>query len=725
MSKQKIAVLGGGIGALSAVFELTEQPGWQEKYDIAVYTLGWRLGGKGASGRNQAIHNRIEEHGLHVWGGFYDNAFRLMQRCYDVLNRPNTAPLATWNTAFTPFPHITLMEKINDEWVTWPIPFPINDKVPGYPADPDEPRPPSSPGDYLCIVLEWIQKWAAHLLAEIAREEREGCLPAALRPLFASSERDLTRVYDWLTPVIGAVRHELTHLGKSLEHQLAAAALHVARQWQTAELAAQTLNEHPGWLRRILDELMKLLEARAIKYFDTHNDIRRAFILIDFAVAHIRGFLKYDLFIHPFDSINHLEYSDWLREGGATELTLKSVLLETIYQTVFAYENGDKKKPNVEAGTMLRNNLRLVRYRGSILYKMMAGMGDVVFAPLYEVLAARGVQFNFFCNVNKLCLNSDKTAVGSIELTQQVRLKNGSYQPLININNLPCWPNQPLYDQIDDDQARRLQDNKINLESYWANWSEGTPLTLRAGNEFDLVLLGIPIGALREICSDFLTEDAPTAATWNAMLDNVKTVSTQGLQLWLKPDLQGLGWTLPPAATNGYFVNEANPNPMDTWADMSHLIPQEGWDEAVGSIAYFCGAVSGEGTPPPPSDHAYPGLMYKIAEATSDDITDHIAPLWPLAVKPGKHVLEPAIEVSRYIRANIDPGERYVLTHRDTTRYRLAPTKSGLSNLILTGDWVDNRYNLGMIEAAVMGGMLASRAICGFPQKINGEGDFD
>ena len=42
--------------------------------------MGWRLGGKGASGRG--IADRVEEHGLHLWMGFYENAFRLMRDCY-------------------------------------------------------------------------------------------------------------------------------------------------------------------------------------------------------------------------------------------------------------------------------------------------------------------------------------------------------------------------------------------------------------------------------------------------------------------------------------------------------------------------------------------------------------------------------------------------------------------------------------------------------------------
>jgi glycine/D-amino acid oxidase-like deaminating enzyme len=58
---QKIAILGGGIGALATAAELTNDPNWQKNYDITIYQMGWRLGGKGANGRNRDISNRIPE----------------------------------------------------------------------------------------------------------------------------------------------------------------------------------------------------------------------------------------------------------------------------------------------------------------------------------------------------------------------------------------------------------------------------------------------------------------------------------------------------------------------------------------------------------------------------------------------------------------------------------------------------------------------------------------
>ena len=86
----KVAVVGGGCAALTAAFELT-RPVHRGRYEVTVYQQGWRLGGKGASGRGPS--GRIEEHGLHLWMGWYENAFRLMRQCYEELDRdPRAMP---------------------------------------------------------------------------------------------------------------------------------------------------------------------------------------------------------------------------------------------------------------------------------------------------------------------------------------------------------------------------------------------------------------------------------------------------------------------------------------------------------------------------------------------------------------------------------------------------------------------------------------------------------
>ncbi|OBV38517.1 NAD(P)-binding protein [Janthinobacterium psychrotolerans] len=96
------------MGALTAAWYLFGQPGWQSRHEITVYQLGWRLGGKGASGRNAQQGQRIEEHGLHIWFGFYANAFSMIRRAYASLDRPAGSPLATWRDAFKQQDYVAL-----------------------------------------------------------------------------------------------------------------------------------------------------------------------------------------------------------------------------------------------------------------------------------------------------------------------------------------------------------------------------------------------------------------------------------------------------------------------------------------------------------------------------------------------------------------------------------------------------------------------------------------
>jgi uncharacterized protein with NAD-binding domain and iron-sulfur cluster len=112
--------MGGGIAALSAAWRLNE-PGSRDRFDsITVHQRGWRLGGKAASTRGPS--GRIEEHGLHIWLGSYENAFTLLRECYAELNRPSTdptAPIRTWEEAIAPADNPGLADRWNGNWATW------------------------------------------------------------------------------------------------------------------------------------------------------------------------------------------------------------------------------------------------------------------------------------------------------------------------------------------------------------------------------------------------------------------------------------------------------------------------------------------------------------------------------------------------------------------------------------------------------------------------------
>lgn len=129
----RVAVVGGGCAGLAAAFELT-RPEQRGRYEVTVYQMGWRLGGKGASGRGRA--DRIEEHGLHLWMGFYENAFQLMRECYGELDPVPNRRLSKWDEAFSPAPYVAVADRLGEsDWDFWLAHFPPGRGLPGDPIE--------------------------------------------------------------------------------------------------------------------------------------------------------------------------------------------------------------------------------------------------------------------------------------------------------------------------------------------------------------------------------------------------------------------------------------------------------------------------------------------------------------------------------------------------------------------------------------------------------------
>jgi uncharacterized protein with NAD-binding domain and iron-sulfur cluster len=461
---------------------------------------------------------------------------------------------------------------------------------------------------------------------------------------------------------------------------------------------------------------------------ETHHKFRRLYILVDLAYTVIRGLIVDGLIFEGFDIIDEYDFQEWLGKHGALAVSIHSVPVRGVYDLVFGYENGDVNRPNLAAGAALRSFLRLMfSYRGAFFWKMQAGMGDAIFAPLYEILKRRGVTFKFFHTVKNIGLSEDKKTVANIKIGRQVTLKNDGYEPLVEIKGLPCWPSTPLYEQLVEGEA--LQGNEINLESAWMPWQDVEEITLKVGEDFELVVLGISLGALKYICPELIA----ARKEWQLMVEKVKTVQTQALQVWLKPELAELGWLMPSPIVDAYV------HPLNTWADMSHLNQVEDWpsEHFPGQIAYFCGPL--EDTEEIPAFSAYgfpeqeenrvkaiarqwfeqntPTLWPKITNSQTSDTLN-----WELLIDPQQRRSSERFNY-QFWKANIEPSERYVLSVKGSTKYRLRPDRSGFENLYLAGDWTLNGFNLGCIEATVISGMQVSQAISGYPTKIVGNSD--
>jgi len=697
MRKKKIAILGGGVGAMTAAFAITETPNWSDLYEITVYQMGWRLGGKGASGRNPEA-SQIEEHGLHVWFGFYENAFRLIRKVYDAA-RPLVpdSPLADVDKAFQPQDGGTLTEFIDGEWTLWHSVFPV---LPGRPGERYQHEQPPSPWDFVLRLVDWIASHHGGVHDRVPSralddDEVQNLLEAAdeLSLEFAARLNSRARTREFGATDLIAMASDLVH-----------------------GMETPTADSSPAPLNFLLQLLTDFLQVWVWPAASLGHDIRRLAVLFDLATAMIRGMITSGVILSGFDVINDQDFARWLKSNGAR--FTDSVVVRFVYDACFAYRNGTT--PAIEAGSALRGTLRLFfDYRGSAVWKMSAGMGDTIFAPLYLVLQARGVKFQFFQRVKNISLSADRKSVQGITLDVQAILKGAEYQPLITVGGLPCWPDAPLYDQIADaDQIRGY-----DLESWYTPWHDQIGQTnLTAGVDFDDVVLGISLGALPYICPELIAANS----AWSNMVAKIETAQTQALQLWLHKSAQDLGWAcgapLPPdrvAFVGGYL------EPFDTYADMTHLLVRECWKPAdqVRHIAYFCNVLQPDTTVPAPfTDPTFPGRqLARVDRFVNDFLNGGVHVLWPnsgSACMPG--TFDQSLIRRLFRKANIDPPELYVLSTPGSSAYRLDPGNSGFSNLYLAGDWTRSGLNTGCVEAAVMSGLAAAQSLTGAGPQIYG-----
>lgn len=634
------------MAGLSAAWRLSE-PGWRKRFDsITVYQRGWRLGGKAASSRGR--NGRIEEHGLHIWLGSYENAFALLRQCYAELDRASTdpqAPIRSWDRAMIPSDNLALADRSRDDWSVWPGRFARNDELPGE---------PDATGRELTVV---------------------GFLRRALQLIldFTDSLRD--------TAPTGLV--------------LAT----------TAALADPSQQSESG-------PLDTALKAIRIGLNDQHPDRKRAWLLISLLAATVRGLITDNLVTSPlgFRAINDEDFGDWILRHGAHPDVLEFPLVRGLYDMVFGYRDGDRRRPAFAAGlAVLWTGNMLFGYKGALFWKMTAGMGDVVIAPLYQVLRRRGVEFEFFHRLDALHLDSRGHTIEAITMGRQLRLADGvdEYEPLVTVRGLPVFPNAPVAAQIDPHTEIG------SLESHFATRQDAETRVLRNGSDFDHVVLAVSLGMVDIVASE-LVADNPE---WRDMTAHVRTVATQAFQIWLRPDEASLGWHAAGATVSAYAP------PFDTWASMPQTLWAEDWPSAErpGTVAYFCGSLD---APWPTTDAAYVArCTEQVHTAAARFLDQHVGLYFPNAFTDrgfAWHLLSGVngergrdALATQHVSVNIDPSDRYVQSIPGSDRYRLRPDESGYDNLVLAGDWTDCGMNAGCIEAAVMSGLQAANALLG------------
>jgi uncharacterized protein with NAD-binding domain and iron-sulfur cluster len=454
---------------------------------------------------------------------------------------------------------------------------------------------------------------------------------------------------------------------------------------------------------------------------------------MDVALTMVAGALEDGVMLNGFEAIDDEEFKSWLRRHGASPIGINNALNDSLYEGAFAYVGGDQQKPNMGAGSVTQSFFRLyLGYKGAVSYKMQAGMGDVVFAPLYTVLKERGVRFEFFHKVKALRYDAAANAIGRIELEKQVQL-DAPYDPLLRVNGLDAWPNEPNYESIRNgaELAAAVAAGTIALDSQGSPaWKDAAPVTIERGRDYDVLVLGIPIAVLKYIAPEVIA----ARPEWQQMVDKVMTVRTQGVQLWFMPDLAQTGWTL----ASPCLVNYAQP--CAAWLDASQVLCREVYEpgSAPGSLAYLCSTLPDdvpEQEETAAAAFAKQGQWRQTVQTQATQWLDQsVSYLWPDMAQPAAPngmnwdrlfapagVSGPARMAAQFFRANLDASERYCLSVAGTARYRLRADQSGVDGLYLTGDWIANGFNVGCVESTAIAGLQCSRAIAGYPRNIVGE----
>jgi uncharacterized protein with NAD-binding domain and iron-sulfur cluster len=814
LPKKRIAIIGGGCAAMAAAWDLTS-PDNKAPCDVTIFQMGGRLGGKGASTRNPAYGDRIEEHGLHLWLGYYENAFRMVRTCFEELQSltPSDPELKKhlgrkpfnnwdWLSAFERANLVGLADDSSGDWIPWIARFPeyvlrsdngvrgmyewadgltlpgvhiVDDEKRAYPGEEPVVRhgEDCDNGEAVCLEKPNVAFFLTHALRELRAfveslelriEQLEGEKRGA--PLPEDPEELLSQALN-----LHPVTHGNDGDGASPDILRILRIIRLACLVPAIEAFATVARLSEGSVPHARDRFVAMLDSyidsmreKIETFVQSDTAARRIWELIDLLAANIRGLVAAGLEGEDdFASLDEYNYLDWLRLNRIAERTLRNPIVRGAHDLGFAYEDGNPRDPQIAAGQAINAGCRFFfMYKGSLFWRLKAGMGDVVFAPMYLALRSRGVKFRFFHRLDEIELDAAGEIVTGLKFWRQVKLKEmdrnapTNYQPLdlLRGKQMSGWREKPdisqfAYDRTTRDQyerAERGEDKQLymNFGSIWCNWEHGDRVFATVGEgtrqessdpswvgHFDDVLVTVPVAALGRVSQNLAAVRSKAGRRWRDMLDNIGTVATQSMQLWLNKTTRDLGWMY------GQVSFSAFVHPFDTWADLSHLVEVEAQPDARG-VHYFCSVLPERDVPNMDGD---PGQVVtklaRVNELVKQNakrfLDQWIFQLWPDAVyrypntfkwgflldrrpppdpkrPPGAERLD-----AQHIVANVDPSERYTQSLPGTTKYRIRPDDTGFEHLFIAGDWTNCGLNVGCVEAAVISGRLASSGISGSP----------
>ena len=333
-----------------------------------------------------------------------------------------------------------------------------------------------------------------------------------------------------------------------------------------------------------------------------------------------------------------------------------------------------------------------------------------------------------------------------MSLAQQVRLANGGRRttsPFIRrADGAVSWPALPGPESRSTAVAGTRSD--YDLEFAWTDWPDAmsgarpAAVAARTENVDGRKETFSTLSSLRwdlEVCNRSAANSPSASRTTRGWcFATMATTRTLAAQLWLRPQTDELGWPDLQTAMTAFEkpADKWQEAALNTWEDNTRLLQWETPRERQArSLAYLVNILPDDGA---------------ISRARTQ----------PGLCRAGARQSErgPSLMGWRRARGSSGPGSAGSCSRRRTTRkvrpvsitnsasptstpgtatsfpcpaawqHRLWPDGLGIINLFLAGDWVRSGVNAGCLEAAVIGGRMAARAITEGDMAIPGDGNF-
>ena len=249
---------------------------------------------------------------------------------------------------------------------------------------------------------------------------------------------------------------------------------------------------------------------------------------------------------------------------------------------------------------------------------------------------------------------------------------------------------------------------------------------LRRGEDFDIIVYGIPVGSLPFLCGELL-EKSPSLRATNECIERAPSLQIQlwgnfDLHKWADPEMQFQYRLFDPLKEKEISLVYENGGVVKT-EDWTNLKPEH---LLYTTFLYNLEEIQGRNHTSFPEEEidkakqfAMQNVLKVLKNISPNSFQDGVFN-WTLLTDPENRTGVERFD-SQYIRLNINPSDHFTQIRINSSQYRITTDGAGIDNIYFTGDWIQNGLNHGSIESAVTSGLLTSKAISGYPEEVFGE----